>query len=258
MIDYSAGDSARVIDQRGGRTSIDGPNLVDGEEAQSSTPGSIVTRAQLKRAFKQTFSYGWQLAAVYFFEYVIQVTFAQLAEGKMLKCDPSLSLLSASASNKTCADHHPGWTCEAHEDCGATYYCTPPAWVDKNMYQVLAFAYQFGVLMSRSSLSIVRVKKFWVLTLLQAINFAIFFAESFLHFLPSWLLIVAMVWVGLMGGAMYVNTFANLIDDPRIKHGDREVAINVVALWVNVGIVTSSLFGIVSAQTFLPTSGKAR
>ena len=57
---------------------------------------------------------------------------------------------------------------------------------------------------------------------------------------------------------MYVNTFANLIDDPNIKNEDREVAINVVALWVNVGIVTSSLFGILSAHTFLPSSGNAR
>ena len=36
-----------------------------------------------------------------------------------------------------------------------------------------------------------------------------------------------MLWVGLMGGLMYVTVFANLVDDVRLRHADRELAINL-------------------------------
>ena len=49
----------------------------------------------------------------------------------------------------------------------------------------------------------------------------------------------------------YVNVFANLVDDPEIKNTDRELAINIVALFVNAGIVTSSLFELLADATFL-------
>ena len=264
LIEYA---NIKPVAERSARTSIDGPASTAGSSSAKPS-GGIVSREQLVRAFKQTFHYGWQLAAVYFFEYVIQVTFAALAFGPQLKCDPSSAtqsqFLDSSASsfnaaqNHTCEAHNKGWTCEMTGGCGDAYYCQPPGYLERNMFQILAFAYQIGVLMSRSSLSIVRVKRFWILTFIQGLNFALYFANSIWHFLPSWLLILSMVWVGLMGGAMYVNTFANLVDDPKIKNEDREVAINVVALWVNFGIVSSSLFGIISAHTFLPVTRDAR
>ena len=42
-----------------------------------------------------------------------------------------------------------------------------------------------------------------------------------------------MFFTGLLGGAMYVNVFANLVDDPTIANKDRELGINIVALFVN-------------------------
>ena len=39
-----------------------------------------------------------------------------------------------------------------------------------------------------------------------------------------------MVFTGLLGGAMYVNVFANIVDDDAIPDEDKELASNIVCL----------------------------
>jgi battenin len=63
---------------------------------------------------------------------------------------------------------------------------------------------------------------------------------------------VLMVYVGLLGGAMYVNVFALLVEDVRIPTVDRELGINFVAIFVNVGIVAASLFEILLDKAIMP------
>ena len=148
---------------------------------------------------------------VYFFEYVISVAFAIHA--------PSL------ATNGQ-------WWCE-------------------NGYTVLQFSYQSGVLLSRSSLYCVRITRVWTLTALQGINFVLWWYNASHHIFPAWAQIVWMVWVGMLGGAAYVNIFANIVDDKVIPDKDKELSINIVALFINAGIVLSSLFQILADSTFL-------
>ena len=85
------------------------------------------------------------LMAVYFFEYVVSVGFA---------------IRSPSAAKNG------DWWC-------------------RNGYQVLQVTYQSGVLASRSSLGLVRVRRLWIISLLQAVNFAGWCANAQLHFLES-------------------------------------------------------------------------
>ena len=61
-----------------------------------------------------------------------------------------------------------------------------------------------------------------------------------------------MVYVGLLGGAMYVNAFALVVDDPAIPAVDKELAINFVAIFVNVGITVASLFEILLDKVIFP------
>ena len=152
-----------------------------------------------------------QLLLVYFFEYVVSVAFAIHA--------PSYEL-------------NGGWWCG-------------------NGYTLLQFCYQSGVLLSRSSLSFLRIQRIGIITLLQAINFLGWFLNAKYHFLTIWMQTTWMVWVGCMGGAMYVNVFANLVDDKTIASKDRELSINLVAMAMNGGIVSSSIFQIVADNTFL-------
>ena len=50
---------------------------------------------------------------------------------------------------------------------------------------------------------------------------------------------------------MYVNVFANLVDDTEIAEKDRELSINLVAMAMNGGIVMSALFQLLAENTFL-------
>jgi hypothetical protein len=63
---------------------------------------------------------------------------------------------------------------------------------------------------------------------------------------------VLMVYVGLLGGAMYVNVFANLVEDARIPNVDRELAVNIVAMFVNGGIAVASMFDILLDKVIFP------
>ena len=53
---------------------------------------------------------------------------------------------------------------------------------------------------------------------------------------------------------MTVNVFASLVDDPAIPDADRVLCINLVAIWVNVGIVASCVFDLVMNATFFPAT----
>jgi hypothetical protein len=46
---------------------------------------------------------------------------------------------------------------------------------------------------------------------------------------------------------MYVNTFAMLIEDPRIPQVDRELSVNLVSICVNLGIMIASVLQIILA-----------
>ena len=103
--------------------------------------------------------------------------------------------------------------------------------------------YQVGVFVSRSSLPLLKISNLTAVTLVQGLNFVLFFAQCLLQpsFVGPYLLFAAMVFVGLLGGASYVNTWYQLMRDPEIGDEDRELVVNIVAIAVTVGIVASSV-----------------
>eukprot|EP00802_Teleaulax_amphioxeia_P016189 Tamp_16302.p2 GENE.Tamp_16302~~Tamp_16302.p2 ORF type:complete len:203 (-),score=53.00 Tamp_16302:864-1442(-) len=163
------------------------------------------------RVGAQVYHTALQLGAVYFFEYVVSVAFAIRA--------PSAEINGA-------------WWC-------------------RNGYQVLQMAYQTGVFLSRSSLGVLRVRRVGILTLLQAANFVGWYLHAVHHVLQSWQQVACMCWVGILGGLVYVNVFANLVDDVRLKRADRELAINLVSVCMNAGIAASALFQVYADSSFL-------
>jgi battenin len=60
-----------------------------------------------------------------------------------------------------------------------------------------------------------------------------------------------MVFVGLLGGAAYVNIFYQLLHTPRIPEKDREFCINITALANNLGITLACVFILAADNTFL-------
>ena len=80
------------------------------------------------------------------------------------------------------------------------------SFVYENTYVIFNLCYQFGVFLSRSSLSYIKIEKVWIITICQACLFTFYLLNSFVFFCHNiYVLFVMMVFVGLMGGAQFVN-----------------------------------------------------
>lgn len=61
-----------------------------------------------------------------------------------------------------------------------------------------------------------------------------------------------MFYVGLLGGASYVNIFYLVLHDKdNIPDADRDLCVNFVALAITAGITASSIFDLFADYTFL-------
>uniref|UniRef100_A0A131YHC4 Battenin n=1 Tax=Rhipicephalus appendiculatus TaxID=34631 RepID=A0A131YHC4_RHIAP len=105
----------------------------------------------------------------------------------------------------------------------------------KEQYRWLQVMYQVGVLISRSSVNIVQIRKLWLLPILQFANVAFIFSEAYFLYLPSfWIVVVVVLYEGLLGGAAYVNTFYRISKDVAPRH--REFSLRIASLADSTGI----------------------
>ena len=110
--------------------------------------------------------------------------------------------------------------------------------------------YQVGVFISRSSLQYVQIKKVWILSALQAINYTLMFVNTETMAVESvGVLAPVLIWVGLMGGAAYVNVMKNILDLKSLSKREREIALVLCLMFNDLGILTSSIFTIVFDNT---------
>lgn len=67
---------------------------------------------------------------------------------------------------------------------------------------------QIGAFMSRSSVNMFAIDKIWEMTALQCINVIILLLQIMFFFIPSpWMIDLIILWVGILSGLTYVNTF---------------------------------------------------
>ncbi|PWY69756.1 lipase [Aspergillus heteromorphus CBS 117.55] len=89
--------------------------------------------------------------------------------------------------------------------------------------------YQVGVFISRSSTPFFRIHNLYLPSLLQIVNLAVLTAHAVIGFIPSVYIIFAIVfWEGLLGGLVYVNTFAEIGD--RVPKEDREFSLGATTV----------------------------
>ena len=164
-----------------------------------------MTWARLKRALWLSRYYSINLGLVYLLEYAISAGFAAYA-------------LPVSSENQD-------------------------KYAYREAFEIFAMCYQVGVFISRSSLPLVKITNLNAVTALQTLNFALWLLQCLVQpsFVGPYTLFAAMVFVGLLGGASYVNTWYLLMRDPKIRPDERELVVNIVALAVTVGIVASSV-----------------
>lgn len=129
-------------------------------------------------------------------------------------------------------------------------------WLERNAYVLLSLCYQIGVFISRSSLSIITIRKVWYLTYAQVINFIFFFTVAFYKWLPTSLQLPVMIWVGLMGGASYVNCYYLLLENDSLPKRLKELATNTASFFVDTGILAASLFGLIISNFVIVSQSK--
>jgi len=132
----------------------------------------------------KTFYYIFNLFLVFLFEYVIITSFANVMDEKVKNANP--------------------------DDIDKFYI--------KDYFVVINICYQAGAFLSRSSLEYVKVPRVWLFTFIQGINFLVVFFNTDYFFIPSLLFMCPMfIWVGLMGGASYVNVVNCLLQLDTLK-----------------------------------------
>lgn len=102
--------------------------------------------------------------------------------------------------------------------------------------------YQSGVFISRSSTPFVRIHHLYLPSLLQCVNLAVLILQALFDFIPSvWIVFVIIFWEGLLGGAVYVNTFAEISD--KVRQEEREFSLGAVTVSDSAGICVAGVVG---------------
>ena len=176
---------------------------------------------ELKRIFMKVGFFQLNLALVYFFEYMCLTCFADRIMSRINQENP-----------------------DKKEE-----------FLFKQGYVVFAFCYQIGVFISRSSLSLLKIPKVQIMTILQLLNFLFFLLNTIFLFLDNFYAMFAiMVWVGLMGGSSYVNVMYQILESPELAKNEKELALTLTTICNDIGILTASLLSLLLTNTAFKTN----
>ncbi|XP_077996234.1 battenin-like [Glandiceps talaboti] len=107
-------------------------------------------------------------------------------------------------------------------------------------YRWFQVDYQLGVFISRSSVNCIKIKKIWLLAILQFINVVIVLLQIFLEFIPTiWILFALVFYEGLLGGGAYVNTFYRVSTEVEVEY--REYCMGVTSMADTCGIAIAAI-----------------
>ena len=112
----------------------------------------------------------------------------------------------------------------------------------RSFYPFYGFLYQLGVFVSRSSTPWVRIHRLYLPTFLQVGNLVFLTLHALFDFLPSvYLVFLVIFWEGLLGGAVYVNTFAEIMEN--VPASEREFSLSATTVSDSGGICIASFIG---------------
>ncbi|KAK8135111.1 protein BTN1 [Apiospora sp. TS-2023a] len=109
-------------------------------------------------------------------------------------------------------------------------------------YPFYGFLYQLGVFISRSSIAFIRIPHLYVPSVLQVANLVLLTLHALFFFIPSvYLVFVVIFWEGLLGGAVYVNTFAEIMEN--VPTSEREFSLGATSVSDSAGICLAGFVG---------------
>ncbi|KJZ77136.1 Protein btn-1 [Hirsutella minnesotensis 3608] len=113
----------------------------------------------------------------------------------------------------------------------------------RSFYPFYGFLYQLGVFISRSSVSVVRIHHLYLPSVLQLANLVLLTFHALLYFIPSvYIVFLIIFWEGLLGGCVYVNCFAEILEN--VPPEDREFSLGATAVSDSAGICTAGFLSI--------------
>ncbi|KAK7978772.1 hypothetical protein PG996_004823 [Apiospora saccharicola] len=109
-------------------------------------------------------------------------------------------------------------------------------------YPFYGFLYQLGVFISRSSIAFIRIPHLYVPSVLQIANLVLLTLHALFFFIPSvYLVFIVIFWEGLLGGAVYVNTFAEIMEN--VPTSEREFSLGATSVSDSAGICLAGFVG---------------
>jgi battenin len=112
----------------------------------------------------------------------------------------------------------------------------------RSFYPTYNAVYQVGVFLSRSSTPFFRVHHLYLPSLLQVVNLVILTLHALFNFIPNFYIVCVIIfWEGLLGGLVYVSTFAEITDNvPKV---DREFSLGATSVSDSGGICLAGFLG---------------
>lgn len=115
----------------------------------------------------------------------------------------------------------------------------------RSFYPLYAFLYQLGVFISRSSTPFIRIHNLYLPSFLQVGNLILLITQSLYNIfgdtLGVYIVFVVIFWEGLLGGAVYVNTFAEIME--KIDESEREFSLGATSVSDSAGICIAGFIG---------------
>jgi battenin len=109
-------------------------------------------------------------------------------------------------------------------------------------YPMYGFLYQLGVFISRSSIAFLRIRYLYLPSFLQVGNLVLLTLHALFFFIPSvYIVFIVIFWEGLLGGAVYVNTFVEIMEN--VPPSEREFSLGATSVSDSAGICIAGFIG---------------
>ncbi|EUC39019.1 hypothetical protein COCCADRAFT_81624 [Bipolaris zeicola 26-R-13] len=114
----------------------------------------------------------------------------------------------------------------------------------RSFYSTYNAIYQVGVFISRSSTPFIRIHHLYLPSFLQVGNLILLTLHAMFAFIPSYYIVCIIIfWEGLLGGLVYVSTFAEITDN--VPKEDREFSLGATSVSDSAGICIAGFLGMI-------------
>jgi len=124
--------------------------------------------------------------------------------------------------------------------------------INDNFFLILHLSYHTGALLSRGSVLVLRFKYVGVTTILQLVNFIVYFSTAYTKWMPSLYQIPFMLYIGLLGGLNYGNGIMAIMESKKLNRHVRELAVSVVEISYVTGIIIAGLSAVGVSKFLIP------